>query len=143
MSIEVTGGNLLEKHLPNPTRLLWQVRYHVVGSVDPPFTVLVDMLNGVQVSVDDEPVLDSELQLDVFPNPWSERLSIRFETDEIGLLQIDVFDLLGRTVHSGSQQHSGGSGSYVWSGNDAAPGVYFVRLGDGRTVRSTSVVKVR
>jgi hypothetical protein len=101
------------------------------------------MLNGVQVGVDDEPVLDSELRLDAYPNPWGEKLSIQFETDHVGIVQVEVFDLLGRLVHSGSQPHSGGSGSYEWRGNDATPGLYIVRVDDGRNVRSKSVVKVR
>jgi len=63
-----------------------------------------------------------------FPNPFNPSTSIRFALPEAGIVQLEVFDLLGRRVELlvGGMLEAG-SHSVTWRSNSPS-GVYFYRL---------------
>jgi hypothetical protein len=67
----------------------------------------------------------------IFPNPSSTHFTLR--TEEIGLQQVVLFDMLGRTV-ANRQSISAGSQEIALSVMDLPPGVYFLQwtMRDGR-----------
>lgn len=81
---------------------------------------------------------------EVFPNPFSERVTFRFEADMGDEASLTVTDLSGRVVHvirsavleSGTQQ-------WNWTAGDVTAGVYFYRLQVGERVAYGKVERVR
>ena len=82
----------------------------------------------------------------VAPNPFNPRATIGFAVPRTGVIRLQVFDLRGRlvqTLHDGVLE--AGHHTAVWNGADrqghqAATGVYFMRLNDGRQAVTTKAV---
>jgi hypothetical protein len=68
--------------------------------------------------------LQSE-SLNVWPNPFNSLLNISMGASSEGMSEVQVTDVLGRTVVSGQMA----SGIFRWYvGQEQTPGVYFVRV---------------
>ena len=82
----------------------------------------------------------------VAPNPFNPRATIDFAVPQTGVIRLQVFDLRGRlvqTLHDGVLE--AGHHTAMWNGADrqgrqAATGVYFMRLDDGRQAVTTKAV---
>ena len=74
-------------------------------------------------------------QMDVFPNPFKESGSLRYaiegNSDDYRLL---VTDVMGRTLYTVALRNSKGT---VELGSSLAPGLYFVRITDGKAYSGT------
>ena len=83
------------------------------------------------------------------PNPSSNGTMVRFILPVEGRLRADIFDIAGRRVRSLFRGHaSAGAQALHWDGrdergNDAAPGIYFVRLRHGREDRAIKITLVK
>lgn len=79
-----------------------------------------------------------------YPNPFSDRTTIKVNLDKVEHVSITVFDALGRQV---DQLHHGmlaaGKHSIAWNAASASNGLYFIRIGGGGQARTVRVVKVR
>jgi len=108
---------------------------HVGGYSDPVAT---------GTGVDDAP--RSLALTSIAPNPFNPRTLIRFEVPRQGRVHLRVHDARGRLVATLQDDVlSPGAHEAVWQGRDdrgavAAAGVYFVRLDDGVSVRTSKVV---
>ncbi len=99
-------------------RLFEGTQYFGVWTLEPP---------------EDEPVLPvwNFSLLPTFPNPATGQLVLPFETDRWGLVEITIFDLLGRKIYNSSQWcEDSGRYSFVWNAEGAAKGVYLCILSD-------------
>lgn len=76
-------------------------------------------------------------QIEVFPNPVSDMLSIRYDAQQGEGLEFSVFNLFGQLI-VGQQALSRPSGSFL-STSDWPPGVYILRFHDPATDRSAPV----
>lgn len=79
---------------------------------------------------------------DLYPNPAGAQVTLAGFLPEAASLQVSVTDMNGRTVLSLPQQ-AFGPGHYQFGipVDALAPGSYVMRLGDGKTVRSKTLVK--
>ena len=67
-----------------------------------------------------------------YPNPFNAQTTISFSTPEAGLVEIDIFDILGRrigTAFSGDLQ--AGQNRIIWDAGSLPSGAYFYRLAVG------------
>ncbi len=84
-----------------------------------------------------------------FPNPFNAMITIPYTVAEIGLFQIDIFDLRGRMIHSESINSSrSGSGNYHWDGRNEhglaqSSGMYVVRLTQNELTASIKIALLR
>lgn len=82
----------------------------------------------------------------IAPNPFNPRTLIRFDVPRTGRVSLRVHDARGRLVRTLAEGvRTAGAHEAVWQGRDdggaaVAAGVYFVRLDDGRSVRTSKVV---
>jgi Secretion system C-terminal sorting domain len=85
----------------------------------------------VGLSVEDEPVttpLSFNLST-IYPNPFNSTTTIRFDLARPSLMDLTVFDLLGRevTVLGDNQHYSPGTHRVVWDASGLSAGTYFLR----------------
>ena len=102
---------------------------------------------GVVTTVITEGALPgTALQLLAWPNPARGSVSIRYSLSRGKQLNIQIYDIRGRVVRS--MEAGGAVGVLIWDGANkrghrVAPGVYFVRLSDGRATETRRVTLVR
>ncbi len=63
-----------------------------------------------------------------YPNPVKEWATIEFNSSEYALINIEVYDMVGRIVHAEEMQSVVGSNTVQIDASDLLPGVYFYRL---------------
>ncbi|MCH7732402.1 MAG: T9SS type A sorting domain-containing protein, partial [Candidatus Marinimicrobia bacterium] len=66
-----------------------------------------------------------------YPNPFNPTTIIRFDLPEAGMVQLVIYDILGRevmTLVSSWQMMAAGRYNVVWEASNVASGVYFYRL---------------
>lgn len=84
-----------------------------------------------------------------FPNPFNSSTSIRFSISKPGTVKLNIYDLLGRKVRLLVDEFKNpGAHEVFWdgkdaSGNDAASGVYFVRLQSEEMTDSRKMLLLR
>jgi hypothetical protein len=82
-----------------------------------------------------------------FPNPFVETGTIRYEIGRSGPASLRIFDVTGRLIRElVNGPVVAGRRTISWDGRDAlgapvGPGVYFVRLESGGTVRTRKLVR--
>jgi hypothetical protein len=83
------------------------------------------------------------------PNPFRASTQLGFELPAAAMVDIGVFDTSGRLVRALAKSvYPAGRTELQWDGADASgratqPGLYFVRLRAGNTVKSIAVVRLR
>jgi hypothetical protein len=91
------------------------------------------------VSVDQPELADWNIE--VFPNPVTDRLTVRFSTEKGSALRVNVLDLLGKVILD-AHPLSEPTGSFIdcslWQ-----PGVYFLQLLDPQSRAHATVRIVR
>ncbi|MBD3166501.1 T9SS type A sorting domain-containing protein [bacterium] len=71
---------------------------------------------------------ETSILLGAYPNPFNDQATIRVQTSEAGLLDVRVFDLLGREVlTAGREVLPAGVHRFSLRGEGIGSGVYFVR----------------
>ncbi|MDK9700918.1 MAG: T9SS type A sorting domain-containing protein, partial [bacterium] len=79
-----------------------------------------------------------------FPNPFNATTTIGYSLPTASYVQVDVVDLLGRTVTQLVREHqTAGSHSIRFTGKDIASGIYFVRLQTGSKTVTQKIVLLR
>lgn len=120
---------------------------------DEGYQLLPRSLNDIDVTVginDSDDNLPGAFKLFAnYPNPFNPETNIRYQISDIRLINLTVFDNLGRSVRTLVNQRQS-SGSYVvtWDGrNDVgetvASGTYFYRLTAGQFSESRKMLLVR
>jgi len=80
-----------------------------------------------------------------FPNPFSERTSIRFFVPFARTVRIDIYDAAGRRVLKLAEDYfTRGTHEVEWApAGDVASGIYFCRLKSGFTEKTIKIVRLR
>jgi hypothetical protein len=79
-----------------------------------------------------------------YPNPFNPVTSLRFEIDEPGRVQLDVFDLQGRPVRTLINQYmNAGTHHATFNASGLASGVYVARLAAGGTVHYQRMLLIK
>ncbi len=102
------------------------------------------------VSVNDEFVLPSTVELyPAYPNPFNPVTSIRYNLPQSGLVNLKVYDLMGREVRTlMSGFENAGARSVIWDardnqGNLVSSGVYIYRLEAAGQVQSNKLILLK
>ncbi len=159
------GENYLLNRIANSTEM-WQYAEHEVPLDDSPHSMMfrlrassnavmqgsgfyiddIQVFGGyVSVEEDHESPLPITYALDgPYPNPFNPSTSLSLQLPQRSLVDIRVYDLLGReiaTLYYG--QMDAGRASVNWSGKGMASGIYFihVKAGDLNEIRKAVLIK--
>jgi hypothetical protein len=72
--------------------------------------------------------LSSLSYFDVQPNPFSNNLSIRFQSEKAQEVRVVITDATGRTVWQQKTNATAGLNNLQWNAEPGSAGLYFVRL---------------
>lgn len=121
--------------------------YKMMAGFGGHFSGLKESATGLEPSVTETA---GELSLiSAFPNPFESHLTVSFSFSGMNPVQLEVFDLAGRSVFRQSTvPSSDGPQTVLWDGTANAgqplpPGVYTVSLTEGDPVSTTRVLRVR
>jgi len=110
------------------------------------------VLNQVmpEVGTEDEVILPNVVTLHpAYPNPFNPTTVIRYELPEAGLVDLKVYDLIGREIRTLSTGfENAGNQSAIWDardnhGNLVSSGVYIYRLEAGGSVQSNKLILLK
>ncbi len=89
------------------------------------------------------PDLPNDLQLEgIYPNPFSERTTIRYRSPGTNPIEVTVFDMLGRSVYSTRTAGLGNRTSEVRLEAGGLPdGAYIIRVRSGDQTRIARIIK--
>jgi len=80
--------------------------------------------------------------VNVFPNPFANRATFKFEVLERGNALLDIFNQTGKLVYSKQQNVSAGKHQFNWENQQAASGIYFYKLSlNGQQLKTGKLVK--
>ncbi len=83
--------------------------------------------------------------LKAFPNPYNDAVSIKFETEQRGDVQLQVFDVLGNTI-AVLENRTLSAGDYQYSfsakGLGYSAGIYFIKLRIGNDMNTVRVIEM-
>lgn len=78
----------------------------------------------------------------VFPNPFTNKATFKFEILESGDALLEIFDQKGRIVHSKEQSMSSGKQWIFWENQHIASGIYYYKLSlNGQKLKTGKLVK--
>ena len=89
-----------------------------------------------------EVVFDPHLQGFNYPNPFSEKTTMVFHSEDANPVTVEIFDILGRSLTSfGISKVSVGKNSFPLNLSQQAPGIYFCKLTSGKQEVTVKIVK--
>lgn len=80
-------------------------------------------------------------QLDLFPNPVADQLTIRMQNETLGTLTYEIVNVHGQQVTNGTIEKRGSLLEYTLHSGDLAPGVYLMRVVSGEKVYLSRFVR--
>jgi trimeric autotransporter adhesin len=85
---------------------------------------------------------NGKLNVDIFPNPMHDLMTVKFQFKEASLAQVAVFDIFGNNTRIGFAQMVDANASITLDVSPLVPGTYIVKINaSGKTV-SKSIVKL-
>ncbi len=116
-----------------------------------PIVVPGSIYYGVDVGVGEQQTeLPSDYSLaQNFPNPFNPETKIEFELKQAGMVNIEIFNVLGQNVRTLiSEYKEAGKHSVIWNGKDnrnqiVPTGIYFYRMISGDFVQSKKMMLIR
>jgi len=110
----------------------------------PPLTDDTSIVVTVQEPAGFDPSRTHEFQvMPNIPNPFSETTTLGFYTPHDELVDLVVFDILGKKVHDETQGFPPGEHRFGFTGEDLQPGTYIYRIIRSGEVHTGKVIKVR
>jgi hypothetical protein len=154
-SIDVSYMDIIEDMAENNVTvatLEWTV--HVTDGIDTveatnaPFTVMID--GGYAMSVYLESLLPDKFALHQnYPNPFNPITTLRYDLPENSLVNITIYDMLGRQVKTlVNQTQDAGFKSVIWDatndfGKPVSAGVYLYQIQAGEFVQTKKMVLLK
>ncbi len=124
--------------LDDGKRYFWRLRSTQSGWSAPWDFSIVE---GTDTNDDNPEILDALEIAAVYPDPAQQAVTIRYGLPFAGVVWVNAFDILGRVVSSPLSRRIGaGWHELKYRVDDLAPGVYLIRLQEGSTQVSRSVV---
>jgi len=77
----------------------------------------------------------------LLPNPVIDELTIWYTSDKSAEVNVTIYDAIGRTMHSNTQDALNGVNSLSFSVEDYSPGMYFATITEGDRVITKKFVK--
>lgn len=123
-----------------------QVAINLFGSSTSDHLPVVARFDFSQVSTSTETpdALPAAITVDApFPNPFANATNIGVHLNNPAALQIDVYDLLGRRVHTLENSHrQPGSYQYTLPADNLTPGIYLLRVVADEMVKTVPVTLI-
>jgi trimeric autotransporter adhesin len=99
---------------------------------------------GISSVENQESVIPTVLNADVFPNPTSSSITMSFTLASAGMVTIDICDVLGNVVTSlGNEYRTEGNHTISWNSGDSAPGMYVAHLQSRNTITTRKIMVTR
>jgi hypothetical protein len=130
---------------PDSARVYWDSLYIISDAPSSPTAVLSTGV-GIGSGADDiAPMLPDEYYLYTnYPNPFNSTTTIRYDVNQMGPVELTVFDLLGREVAKlASGQHLAGSYTITWNAANLPSGTYLCRMNAGAFSQTQKVMLVK
>ncbi len=123
---------LMRNDYRNAGRQLWLYKMYTNGTLAG--------VNSVARQPQTSTLPESFEIVSAYPSPFNRSVTVTCRTPEAGLVEFQVFDLLGRTIAKGARRFSAGTNRFIWTPEPGlASGTYFLRFepveGSGQTVR--------
>ncbi|WP_187270059.1 GEVED domain-containing protein [Pontibacter qinzhouensis] len=80
-------------------------------------------------------------QLQAYPNPFKDQLSVTYDSQVAGKATLQLIDLQGKVILSQVVEHSSGSNTWELTGNMLQAGVYIIRIKGDTIDQKLKVVK--
>ncbi len=112
----------------------------------PEYLGIISLVAGGVTTGTDDGASPRSFRLEVgYPNPVRSSTTIRYELAEPRVVEMDVYDVLGRRVARlvNSERRPAGLHAVRWDARNVASGMYFYRLTAGDFVSQRSVVVVK
>ncbi len=110
--------------------------------MDPTFSE--ENVSTLDVASENTTIPESFLLHQNYPNPFNPSTSISFDLPDPGLVELSVFDMLGREVAVlVDRQMTTGNHIVNFSGSELASGIYFYKLSVGNTTQVRKMVLVK
>ena len=77
----------------------------------------------------------------VYPNPMHQQGAIRFEMLENANVEVEIYNLAGRLVHSVTEYHTAGVQNIAFDASGFDNGAYIVRVQAGKNIASAKFIK--
>ena len=118
---------------------------NVFEATSPKYQAMLDYMNGAPAAVAPRTSMPERFGLQQnFPNPFNPTTTVRFTLEKNDVVDLSVYDLLGRTVASLAEgMISAGEHEAVFAGNGLASGMYICRLRSGGQTRSITMHLVK
>ncbi len=112
----------------------------VMVLINPDGTIDNAYQGGIAVTSNTEEITEA-IEMDIYPNPASENISIDFTSDESSTMNLRIVDAKGMTLYNESMLFS--RGQNVWSVDivDLPQGSYYAILSNGSAKRAMQFVK--
>ena len=86
--------------------------------------------------------LENDFQIDIYPNPFSEKIIIESNFEILYGSKIDILDLSGKVVGTALPTvNSENKATYEWNASSFTRGVYFIKINHGTKVIVKKIVK--
>ena len=87
--------------------------------------------------------------ISVYPNPFTNEISIEFELDKVNDILIQIIDVLGNSVRTiENPELKSGHNTFIWNGKDdngseLSSGIYYVIVRNDNKIFSKRVMKIK
>ena len=155
VTIEVSYLDIIENMSENnvtAATLEWTV--HVTDGIDTveadnaPFSITIDGANALSAYL--EGLLPDEFALHQnYPNPFNPVTTLRYDLPEAGLVNITIYDMLGREVKALiNQTQDAGYRSVIWDatndyGKPVSAGIYLCQINAGEYISTKKMVLLK
>jgi len=78
-----------------------------------------------------------------FPNPFSDWTSLRFDSKQAGMIDFEVYNLMGKRVHEQKVPARFGENVILYDGSGLSPGTYMYVIRSGNSSSSKMMVRIR
>jgi hypothetical protein len=142
--VDAGSGEIQDLTSGAPGRLL-----PLPGRTDRTYTILVGPRDALREQGIEPTGLEGAFRLDrTAPNPFRDRVAIRYSIPEAGPVRLSVFDVTGRLVRRLAIGERKGAGPHVfeWDGRgerleEVPSGLYFIRLEHGSKVATIRLIR--
>ena len=113
--------------------------YYMLKQIDYDGTFSHSKMETVTIKVS----VENGIQFQVFPNPFAEELNLTVTTELATTAALQLVDLQGRVVHTGTITVKPGINKFTLPVQNVSPGIYMVRITGTEISFTTKVVKTQ
>jgi len=114
------------------------------GAADDTSSAAIDIRVRSASDVDNGSVPDRYALEEIFPNPFNQTATVRYDLPVGGRVNLAVYDRLGRVIRILTDRTlPAGCHSTVWDAAGQSSGIYFIRMTSGRFTRTRKAILLK